>query len=132
MKAWRLVSGILSIVLAVFVAAQAVTLIPLLLTAQNPDYTAIAGFFVSALMLTGGIVSIVMRAGGKSAGVTLLILYGIAAYIAFSYTERFPDLKVWGAWCAICAGIGWFTASSESIRKWRQEHGDDFNPDNRN
>lgn len=104
MKVWRLVSGILSIVLAVFVWSQAglVSFVNALDSASN-DTSGGAGLIVAILLLAGGITSICVRKGGKGGSIALFIIFGLAALIALTAGGIYGDLQVWGAWCAVCA-----------------------------
>ena len=107
MKAWRLVSGILSIVLAVFVWSQAglVSFVNALDESAN-DTSGASGLLVAILLLAGGITSICVRKGGKGGSIALLLIFGLGALLAFSAGGIDKDLQVWGAWCAVCAILG--------------------------
>lgn len=77
MKTWKLVSGIISIVLSVFVVFQSM----------------MAGLVVSICMLCGGIVSIVSRKNNsKRANIALLILFGLATLTGFVLAGNYLDL----------------------------------------
>lgn len=121
MKTWKLVSGILSIVLSVFVIFQALIVGMGNTLAQNGDVSGGIGLFVALLMLAGGIVSIVTRNGGKESNIAILIIFGIAGWLAFSYKTTYPDLAIWGGWCAICAFLGWAAAASTTIKKYKDD-----------
>lgn len=121
MKTWRLVSGILSIVLAVFVIFQAVIVGAANALAQNGDISGSVGLMVAFLMLAGGIVSIVLRKGSKGGNFAILIIFGIAAWMGFSYKNTYPDLTIWGAWCLVCAFFGWLCAAKAAIGKHKSD-----------
>lgn len=106
MKVWRLVSGILSIVLSVFVTFQSGVAGLGNAMAQNGEVSGSAGLMVAILLLVGGIVSIVVRNGGKGGSIALFILFGIGALLGFSNAGSYGDLKIWSAWCLICAVLG--------------------------
>ena len=104
MKTWRLVSGILSIVLCLFVLFQscAAGLSNALL--ENGEVGGSAGVIVAIMLLAGGIVSVVTRNGnGKNGSVALIVLYGIGALIGFTMAGSYGDLVIWDAWCLVCA-----------------------------
>lgn len=107
MKVWRLVSGILSIVLAVIVWSQAglVSFVNALDETAN-DTSGGAGLLVAILLLAGGIVSIAVRKGGKGGSIAIFIVFGLAAILALTAGGMYKDLQVWGAWCAVCAILG--------------------------
>ncbi len=103
MKTWKLVSGILSIVLSVFVIFQSM-LVGLGNTIQeNGEVSGSAGLLVAILLLAGGIVSIATRKGGKGGAIALIIIFGLGALLGFSSAGSYGDLVVWAGWCVICA-----------------------------
>lgn len=104
MKIWKLVSGILSIVLFALVAFQSCAAGLSNSLSENGEISGSAGFIVAVLMLVGGIVSIVTRKSEKKGGnIALIILFGLAALLGASAHGSFTDLMVWAGWCAICA-----------------------------
>lgn len=106
MKTWKLVSGILSIVLSAFVLFQSgMTGLATALESSN-DTSGSVGLIVAILMLAGGIVSIVVRKGGKGGAIALFVIFGLAALLGLTSTGIFKDLQVWGGWCLICAILG--------------------------
>ena len=102
MKVWKLVSGILSVILFVFVSCAAGLGNAL---ADNGEVSGSAGIIVAIFMLAGGIVSISTRKGGKGGNIALIILFGLAALIGFSMAGSYGDLNIWAGWCAINAII---------------------------
>ena len=102
MKVWKLVSGILSIILTVIVLFQSCAAGVVEAVEDSGGTSGGAGVVVAILMLAGGIVSIATR---KSNGgnIALIVLFGIAAIMGFSGTGIFKDLIVWSAWCMINA-----------------------------
>ena len=76
MKTWKLVSGIISIVLFAFVMFQS---------------------------CAGGIVSIATRNGSKGGNIALIVLFALGALCGFTMAGSYADLNVWAAWCLICA-----------------------------
>lgn len=102
MKTWKLVSGILSIVLCLFVLLQSCAAGASNALAETGEVSGSAGLIVSIMMLSGGIVSIVTRKGSKGGNIALIVLYGIAALCGFALAGSFSDLYIWSAWCLIC------------------------------
>lgn len=103
MKTWKLVSGILSIVLCLFVMLQSCAAGTANALENNGEISGSAGLIVAILMLAGGIVSIVARTGGKGGNIALIVLYGIAAICGLTLAGSFADLVIWSIWCLICA-----------------------------
>lgn len=116
MKVWKLVSGILSIVLSVFVLFQS-GMAGLANTLEaNGESGGSAGLLVAIFLLSGGIVSIATRKGGKGGGVAVFILFGLAALIGFTMAGSYADLQIWAGWCLICAVLSFisiFTGKKE-------------------
>ena len=80
MKTWKLVSGILSIVLFVFVSFQSCAAGVANTLENNGEISGSAGFIVAVGMLAGGIVSIATRKSEKKGGnIALILLFGLAA-----------------------------------------------------
>lgn len=121
MKTWKLVSGILSIILFVVVAFQSCAAGIGNTLAQNGESSGSGGIIVAILMLTGGIVSTATRKGeGKGANIALIILFGIAAFFGFSLAGSFGDLRIWAGWCAINAFLAFvslFLKSKKEIKE---------------
>lgn len=102
MKTWKLVSGILSIILFVLVSFQSCAAGVVNSLEANGESGGSAGLILAILMLTGGIVSIATRKGGKGGNIALIILFGLAAIVGFSLAGSYADLYIWAGWCAIC------------------------------
>lgn len=104
MKTWKLVSGILSIVLCLFVLFQSCAA-GLSNTMQgNGELGGTAGLIVAIMLLAGGIVSIATRkSSGKGGNIALIVLFGIGALFGFTLAGSYGDLVIWAFWCLICA-----------------------------
>lgn len=102
MKTWKLVSGILSIVLFFMVAFQSCAAGLGNALAENGEVGGSAGIIVAIMLLVGGIVSIATRSGGKGGNIAIIILYGIGALFGYSLAGSFADLTIWATWCLIC------------------------------
>lgn len=103
MKTWKLVSGILSIILFVFVSFQSCAAGLGNTLADNGEVSGSAGFIVAIMLLAGGIVSIATRSGSKGGNIALIVLYGIGALLGFTMAGSYGDLNIWAGWCLICA-----------------------------
>ena len=106
MKTWKLVSGILSMVLFALVAFQSCAAGVANSLEANGETSGSAGILVAILMLAGGIVSVATRKSEKKGGnIALIILFGLAALIGFTGFGNFSDLAIWSGWCLINAVI---------------------------
>ena len=105
MKTWKLVSGILSIVLSIFVMFQSSAAGLLNALDGSKESSGTAGLFVAFLMIAGGIVSIAVRKKISNSGnIALIVIFGLAALIGFvSAAGKFKDLYFWASWCLLLA-----------------------------
>jgi Ca2+/Na+ antiporter len=105
MKNWKLVSGILSIVLSVLVLFQSCAAGLSNTLSENGEIGGSAGLIVAILLLAGGITSIATRKGGKGGSIALIVLFAIAALVGFTCAGSYSDLLIWSGWCLICAVV---------------------------
>lgn len=103
MKTWKLVSGILCIVLSLFVLLQSCAAGLSNALQDNGEVGGSAGVIVAIMLLAGGIVSIATRKGGKGGNIALIVMFGIAAFLGFTLAGSYGDLVIWSVWCLICA-----------------------------
>lgn len=103
MKTWKLVSGILSIILFIVVAFQSCAVGVGNSLAENGEVSGSAGLIVAIMMLVGGIVSIATKNGGKGGNIALVILFGLGAITGYMMAGSYKDLTIWASWCLICA-----------------------------
>lgn len=104
MKVWKLVSGILSMILFVLVAFQSCAAGVANALEDNGEVSGSAGIIVAILMLAGGIVSVATRKSEKKGGnIALIILFGLAALMGFANYGSYSDLAIWSGWCLINA-----------------------------
>lgn len=104
MKVWKLVSGILSIILSVFVIFQSAAAGLSNSLEGNGEIGGSAGVLVALALLAGGIVSIVLRNKDvKIANFPVLIIFALGALFGFLLAGSYSDLRIWAAWCLICA-----------------------------
>ena len=100
MKTFKLVSGILSIVLFAAVSFQSCAASLSSALSESSEVSGIAGQIVALLVLSGGIVSISTRNSEKKGGDTaLIVLFSFAALVGFTLAGSFSDLRIWAAWC---------------------------------
>lgn len=104
MKTWKLVSGILSMILFLLVAVQSCAAGMVNALEDNGGSSGSVGIFVGILMLAGGIVSVATRKSqGKGGNIALVILFGTAALMGFVGYGNYSDLVIWAFWCLINA-----------------------------
>lgn len=103
---WKLVSGILSIILFVVVSLQSCAVGVANSLTDNGEISGSAGIVVAILMLTGGIVSVATSgSSSKGSNIALIILFGLASLVGFANAGSYKDLNVWAFWCLICAAL---------------------------
>lgn len=103
MKTWKLVSGILSMILFVFVTFQSCAAGISNALEESSEVSGSAGLIVAIMLLAGGIVSVATRNGAKGGNIALIILFGLGALIGFTMAGSYSDLKIWATWCLINA-----------------------------
>lgn len=104
MKTWKLVSGILSIVLFIIVSFQSCAAGLGNTLSGNGESSGSGGIMVAILMLIGGIVSIATKKSkGKGGNIALIVLFGLAALVGFGFAGSFTDLNIWAFWCLVNA-----------------------------
>lgn len=93
MKTWKLVSGIISIILSVFVVFQSMMAGLANALEESGQSSGSAGLIVSICMLCGGIVSIVSRKNNsKGTNIALLILFSLTTLTGFVLAGNYSDL----------------------------------------
>ena len=101
MRVWKLVSGILSIILFAVVMFQSCAAGVVNALEDNGGISGSVGVIVGILMLAGGIVSIATRnKTGKGHDIALIVL---AAVFGFAGYGNYSDLVIWSVWCLINA-----------------------------
>lgn len=102
LSTWKLVSGILSMVLFLVVAFQSCAAGAYNALADNGESSGSGGIVVAILMLSGGIVSVATRKSeGNGGNVALIVLFGLASLVGFALAGSFTDLNVWAFWCLV-------------------------------
>ena len=106
MKTWKLIAGILSIVLSLLVMFQSCAAGVSNALQENGESSGSAGLLVAMLMIAGGIVSIATRkAQGKGGNIALIIIFGLAGLIGVTGAGSFSDLVIWACWCFLNAAL---------------------------
>ncbi len=121
MKIWKLVSGILSILLSVFVLFQSCAAGISNTLEENGEVGGSAGLIVAIFLLTGGIVSIVTRKGSRGGDIALLVLFGLGALVGFMLAGSYADLNIWAGWCAVCAVLAVVSLVRAPKKKTQEE-----------
>lgn len=104
MKTWKLVSGILSMILFILVTFQSCAAGMVNALENNGGTSGSVGILVAILMLSGGIVSVATRKSqGKGGNIALIVLFGLAALMGFTGYGNYSDLVIWASWCLINA-----------------------------
>lgn len=118
MKTWKLVSGILSMILFVVVSFQSCAAGVVNALEENGGTSGSVGIIVAILILTGGIVSVASRNSVKKGGnIALFILFGLGALMGFAGYGNYSDLVIWSIWClinAILAIVALITANKKA------------------
>ena len=111
MKYWKLVSGIISIVVFLVIMFQSCAAgLVNALDDTSTDTSAGGGVWVAFILLVAGITSTsVWKLNSRGADVALIILFGFAALIGFTNLGTFEDLEVWSWWAAICSGMAFIS-----------------------
>ena len=95
MKTAKLVIGIVSIVLFVFIAFQSCAAGMSNALEANGEMSGTAGLLTGILMMTAGIIGIATRNGKKGGAYTAGGFYVAAAAIGFFNAGSYGDLKIW-------------------------------------
>lgn len=104
MKTWKLVSGILSIILFVVVTFQSCAVGFVNTLEENEEVGGSAGIIVAIMLLTGGITSVATRKSeGKGGNIALIVLFGLGALTGLTMAGSYADLIVWSTWCIVNA-----------------------------
>ena len=106
MKTWKLISGILSVIIFIIVEFQSCAAGLVNTLEENGGSSGSIGFLCGILILAGGIVSITTRkAEGTGGEIALIIIFGLAALIGFTGYGNYSDLVVWSVWALVNAAL---------------------------
>ncbi len=102
MRVWKLVAGILSILLFFVVMLQSCAAGFINAVESNGGNSGSFGALFAFLILAGGIVSIATRNSyGKGGDIALIVLFGLANVIGLIAHGNYGDLIVWGIWALV-------------------------------
>ena len=101
MKNWKLVSGILSIIMFFMVAFQSCAAGISNTLGETGEVSGSAGIIVAIMLLAGGIVSIATRKGSKGGNIAIIVLFGTGAFLGYTLAGSFSDLNIWATWCLV-------------------------------
>lgn len=106
MKTFKLVAGILCIVLSVLVMLQSCAAGVANTLSENGEISGSAGFVVAIVILAGGIVMIATRKSERKGGaIACLVLFILGAAIGAANAGSYKDLYIWSGLCLILALI---------------------------
>lgn len=125
MGIWKLIAGIISILISGFVTFQSFAAGLFNTLEENGETSGTTGLFVAVLILTGGIVSIVVhRSKGIGGNIGLIVVFSLAALIGFSLHGNYTDLIVWSLWCMINVILAVISLIINSVRSKRNKRTD--------
>lgn len=102
MKTWKLIAGILSMVIFLVVEVQSCAAGAVNALEDNGGTSGSVGFLCGILILAGGIVSVVVRNSEKKGGnIALIVIFGLAAVMGFAGYGNYSDLIIWSIWALI-------------------------------
>ena len=104
---WKVVSGILSIVIFVFMMFQTFALNIFNALTKSDDKSGSVGLLVAFIILTTGITSIVGRKS-KGANIAIVLLAGFGAFLGFHNIGIYADLVIWTWWLFIMGILALF------------------------
>ncbi|MBR0087355.1 MAG: hypothetical protein IJL98_06415 [Lachnospiraceae bacterium] len=106
MKVFKLVAGILCIILSAFVVFQSCAAGLSNTLSENGEVSGSAGVIVAVFLLVGGIVMIATRTKeGKGGSIAAAVLFVLAALVGFMMAGSYSDLKIWSGLCAVLAVV---------------------------
>lgn len=115
LRIWKIVSGILSIILCFVVSYQTV-FVQIGVAIFGMGWSSMfAGSFVSIMLLVGGIVSLVTNKGSNGGDIALVVIFLLAAVIGFLFAGAYGDLILWSIWCLICMFVALFSFALRQV-----------------
>jgi len=102
-KVWKILSGIISCMVAIVAAIQAFTMDIIHILSEYADPCGIFGIILAVLLLAGGIISITTcKAEGSGGNVALILIFTTAFVIGLFKMTDYPDLIIWAWWGFVC------------------------------
>ena len=114
MKTAKLIIGIVSIVLCVFVLFQSCAAGLGNALSENGENSGTAGVIVAILLLVAGIVGIATR-NSKGGGIAAGVFYAVAGIVGIANYGSYADLMIWSILCFIFAVV--FIVGSFKMKK---------------
>lgn len=106
MKVFKLVAGIICIVLSVMVMLQSCAAGAANILSENGEVSGSGGFLVAIFLLAGGIIMITTRnARGTGGGIAAVIVFILGAALGFAVAGSFTDLRIWAGLSLVLAVI---------------------------
>ena len=102
MRTWKIVSGIFSILISLFVLLQSFANGTWSTLIRTGEASGTAGVIVSLALFTGGAASLAVRNGSRSGDIALSVLFGISAVAGITMAGDAGDLIVWAIWSLLC------------------------------
>lgn len=97
MKTIKLILGIISLVLSVFIGLQSSAAGLYNTLSDNGQLGGTAGFFLVICMLIAGIIAIATRKGGKGTTFTSAGFYIFGALLGYANAGSYSDLYIWSS-----------------------------------
>lgn len=104
MKTAKLVLGIVSMALSIFVIFQSCAAGIGNAMTENGEASGSGGLFVAIMLLVGGIVSVAGR-NSKGAALAATIIYAIGGIVGLVSAGSFADLYIWSVLSLIIAAV---------------------------
>lgn len=134
MKIWKMVSGIISMVLFLLVSLQSCAVGLYNTLEDNSEFGGSGGILLAIFMLTAGIVSLAThKQDGIGGDIAVLSLMFIAAFFGVSLAGGYSDLYVWSCWCILCGVLALVFIIIKSTKKkpnYNQSNSQYNNPPN--
>ena len=114
MKVTKLVMGIISMVLFIFIEFQSCAAGLSNALSENEEVSGSAGAILGVFMLIAGIVGVVTRSS-KGGGITAGVFYLLGGLIGISNSGSYSDLVIWSWLCIIFGAV--FIIGSVRMKK---------------
>lgn len=116
MSIWKILSGILSILLCGYAVFQAILEKGLNIISLEGGIPGSANLIAAALLLVGGIVAIATRDSFSNIGnAVLILLYGAGAAVGYLFAGIYSELLIGATWCVLCAVMAAVAIAADNI-----------------
>lgn len=99
MSVWKIISGILSVIISLILAVQSLYAGPL----NGGQPVGAGGVVTAAALLIAGILSVATHRGSKAGDGVMAALYGVGGLVGFLTAGNFAALYFWALWGVFCA-----------------------------